>query len=159
MNTIPAILKTYTSLTPDYTVCPKCEGSLTKEIRKDSDEHTCRACNLGVLGLGCCECTTTYYDVLYVICNTCNISEQQKSKPTQIEKIRNMIIAQNKQFSNKWKTSTPIEKLQCYTQIQKLKYLCKQKGLKGYSNKDRQTLVEMLKDHVIDSDCPIDNVR
>lgn len=146
MNTIPAILKTYTSLTPDSTVCPKCECSLTKEIRKDSDEHTCRACNLGVLGLGCCECTTTYY-------------EQQKSKPTQIEKIRNMIIAQNKQFSNKWKTSTPIEKLQCYTQIQKLKYLCKQKGLKGYSNKDRQTLVEMLKDHVIDSDCPIDNVR
>jgi hypothetical protein len=141
-------------------VCPKCEGDLTKEIRKDSEEHMCRTCNLGVLG--CCECTTTYYDVLYVICNTCNILEQQtnileqqKSKQTQIEKIRNMKIAQNKQFSNKWKTSTPIEKLQCYTQIQKLKYLCKQKGLKGFSNKDRQTLIDMLKDHVIDSDFPI----
>lgn len=58
-------------------------------------------------------------------------------------------------FVQKWKTTTPDEKLDFYKDVKKLKLLCKRKGIRGYSKCDRNTLIGMLKGRVDESDFPI----
>lgn len=64
-------------------------------------------------------------------------------------------LDRRREIQLRWKDSSPQEKLNFYYDVKKLKWLCKKKGIKGYSTKKRDTLIELLKDKVTDDDFPI----
>ena len=90
---------------------------------------------------------------VYVICNNCQNKHKQSihnTKSTDMcEKCKEKI-----EFNNKWKTTTPQEKLNMYGII-KLKILAKNKNLKGYSKYTKDELINRLKPLVNGRDFPI----
>ena len=81
-------------------------------------------------------------------CNKC------KTEFISYNNINSCSVCVKKEFNNKWKKSTPSEKLRFYG-LKKLYRLAKKKKIKGRSKMNKNELINNLKDIVIHEDFPI----
>lgn len=167
----------------DETVCPFCNDSLKKEIKKGWYlAYECGYCSysnrpfaMGSSSLEShypegCKCRYAEKDFMYLICaNCCNpkcakcdivIEIGYTYDPNRIcDKCKRKleiekIKIEKEKFNDNWKKITPQEKLKLYG-LEKIRILAKCKGIKGYSKYKKNELVNLLTPLVIDEDFPI----
>lgn len=151
--------------------CPLCKFTLEKKSEIIYETRECRVCNLGVFSS---NCSCTYYPngTIMVIscknCNSCKTCNQQMFYNSITEKTecnncinlaqqkerKEKIIEQKKLFSDKWKLSSPAEKLSFYGKS-KLLVLARNKKIKNRSKMSKYELIIVLSNLVTDSDFPI----
>ena len=150
-------------ITDENTVhCPRCKDVLQKEIRQgNSLLKECSQCNYDSRPFALCRspfaesgsCTCEYEEIEYIhiICNTCIVPRCSKcSQPH-----RGICPScKEKEFKDKWRTSTPQGKLHLYG-VAKLRILAKNKQLTGYSKWTKDELIARLTPIVHDTDYPI----
>lgn len=162
-------------ISTDCTMCLCCNNILLKEIKigKYLIGGECYNCNYGTRPFATskspCSCEYGEKEFLYYICKLCNDKKCiicDKSSYSHYcsgdckiykcydckekEKIKHL----KEEFNNKWKSSTPQEKLQLYG-ITKLKILANKKDLKGFSKYKKEELINILSPLVIESDFPV----
>jgi hypothetical protein len=147
------------------TLCPCCNFVVIKEIKKG--KYLTRECSDCIKGTrpfsyssGDCSCKYGEKDYIYITCETCKSPKCINCKKILFccnnncgSVICNICIKKT-EFNNKWKTTTPQEKLNLYG-IEKLKVLAKNKKLKGYSKYKKNELINILSSLVNETDFPI----
>jgi len=157
----------------DISICGCCKNNLIKEVKKGNCliGNECGYCryldrpfggcgNTATAHYGGCSCIYGKKDYMYISCETC--------KSPKCSKCKNSVYCYNNncssvichrcnkktEFNNKWKVSTPQQKLELYGTT-KLKKLAKNKKIKGYSKCKKRELINMLLSLVNDNDFPI----
>jgi hypothetical protein len=154
-------------------ICPCCDTILQRNIRKGNyliDE--CGYCryldrpfggcgNTAETHYGGCSCEYGEKDYLYITCEKCKSSKCIECKITLVCLNKNCAIStrcfdccKKYEFNNKWKNTTPQEKLHLYGS-EKLKILAKNKKIKGYSKYKKHELINILSPFVNENDFPI----
>jgi uncharacterized protein (DUF2225 family) len=90
-------------------------------------------------------------------CKKCTLAineEREKINEEREKEEREKLEKQKQKFNNIWKNGTIKEKLNCYG-LPKLKYLAKNKQMKGYSGMSKDNLIDKLLTIVTDKDLPI----
>ena len=165
----------YTLQIKDSTIvnCPCCDSTLQQHIRKGNYLiHECGYCvyldrPFGGCGTtaeshyGGCSCTYGEKMCLYISCEKCTSSTCIQCKKSLSCRNTNCTLptrcmdCSNKyDFNNKWKNTTPQEKLHLYGS-EKLKLLARNKNIKGYSKYKKHELIHILSPLVKESDFPI----
>ena len=108
---------------------------------------------------GGCSCIYEEKEFLLISCETCKYSKCINCKNNIECCNENCSIRPRKcykcyEFIDKWKNTTPKEKLNLYG-IEKLKILAKQKEIKGYSKYRKHDLICILSPLVSENDFPI----
>jgi hypothetical protein len=153
--------------------CPCCEMILHHHIRKENYLiNECSYCryldrpfggcgNTAETHYGGCSCEYGEKDYLYMTCETCTSSTCIQCKHPLRCCNQNCVLpkrcddcCKKHEFSNKWKNTTPQEKLQLYG-IEKLKILAKIKKVKGCSKYKKHELIHILSPLVNEHDFPI----
>jgi len=154
-------------------ICPCCGVILQQNIRKG--KYLIRECGycryldrpFGFCGntaqshYGGCSCEYEEKDYLYITCEKCKSLKCIDCKTSLSCCNKNCRIptrcfhcCKKHEFNNKWKNTTPQEKLQLYG-IEKLKILAKYKKINRFSKYKKQELINILSPLVNENDFPI----
>ena len=154
----------------DDILCPCCNTILQQNIKKGkyliSECYYCRYLERPFGGCGYtaktqCSCEYGEKDYLYMICEKCKSSTCIECKTKLYCRNKNCAIAtrcfdcgKKYEFHNKWKNTSPLEKLHLHGS-EKLKILAKNKKIKGYSKYKKHELINILSPLVNENDFPI----
>ena len=130
--------------------CEVCGNELLKEIKKIEYEHECGYCRSG-FGGGECECYWNSKDILMIRCLTCEERKGVLKKEEEFEREKRL---ERMKFNMMWKKMDVEEKLEICG-VKKLRVLCKNKSISGYSKMTKEQLVEVLSSITNHEDFPI----